>query len=303
MKNPEKWWSKYWSRLFPTQPSATSPTTPTLPPVAGQQTAPVYDLRIQLLGSVQFHSAEGAVPELRSARHALLLAYLAYKYGQKIPRDKLMGQFWPEVHQESARNSLNVAVCHIRRHFQGSIHPQDKIIVHQGGSYRLNPDWVIQTDVQKFEHYLQLGRKMDQQEDIQGAISAYRKAIQYYRGDFMEEFPYEDWVYHIREYFRENYMRALDRLGHLYLENRETTQALFLFKEMVRRDPALENAHRSLMWCYAQEGHRDRAVRQFRKCEAILKAEFATAPSPQTLALYEEILRGEVPQKNRFNRA
>lgn len=273
--------------MFPPQNS--SPSTQT---ALVHETLSVsrVDLSIKLLGSYRCDGPEEGIPDLPGTRNALLLAYFAQSPGQKIRRDKLLALFWPDVPQESARNSLNVALCHIRTHFQQFLRPEEKIIVHQRGSYLLNPDWIIHTDVQEFTQWMQRGRTADQEQNRTAGIQAYGKALQCYRGDFLEAFPGEDWVLALRDQLRDRYLHALDRLGHLYLSMADSRQALFAFQEMVRCDPFSEKAHRSLMSCYAKEGQTSLAIRQFRKCENMLREEFGVAPSEKTLELCQQII-------------
>ncbi len=300
MQTPVKWWNKWWDHFFQSpkpkvREQAPDPTTP--------KQLPVFDLRIQLLGSVKWYTSQREIPEMTSSQNTLLLAYFAQHAGQKIRRDELIGKFWPEVHQESARNSLNVALCHIRRHFREHLHPEEQIIIYQRGCYRLNPAWVIQTDVQRFEQYLLQARHLAAKQDSSGAFKCYRKATQLYQGDFLDAFPYEEWTTGIRDRLQETYLQALDEFGQLYLQKAEHQPAQMLFRKMLQYDACLERAHQWLMWCYAREGQRDQAIRQYRKCQSLLREEFGLEPSVKTQHLYQCILRGETLQLACLSRA
>lgn len=289
MQTPFKWWNKWWDHFF--QPQKPKVLEAIQAPASPKQ-LPVFDLRIQLLGSVKFFAPNREIPEMPSAQHTLLLTYFALRNGQKIRRDEIIDQFWPEVHQTSGRNSLNVALCHIRRHFRKYLQPGQQIIIYHRGCYRLNPEWVIQTDVQRFEKHFQQARQLENNGDTNGAFKNYRKALQLYHGDLLEAFLYEDWAGALRERLKEIHLQALDGYGLLHLQNEEHRQAQHIFQQMLRCDPLLERVHQLLMWCYAKEGQRDLAIRQFRKCKHLLKEEFGIEPSVQTQNLYQQILQG-----------
>ncbi|PHN04136.1 AfsR/SARP family transcriptional regulator [Flavilitoribacter nigricans] len=300
MQTPVKWWNKWWDHFFQPQKPMNREENPesTTP-----KQLPVFDLRIQLFGHVRCFASNREIPEMSSPQHTLLLAYFARHAGQKIRRDQLIGQFWPDVHQESARNSLNVALCHIRRHFRQYVRPQEQIIVHQRGCYRFNPNWIIQTDVQRFEQYLQQGQQLEKTLDTAGAFRAYRRAAQVYSGDLLSAFPYEEWTGTPREQLRQRYLQALEGLGICHLQRNESQAARATFQQMLQRDPYLERAHQLLMWCYAKEGQRDLAIRQYRKCQSLLLQEFGLEPSSQTQTLYHCIVSGEALQTAFLSRA
>src|SRR5262249_6554763 len=56
-------------------------------------------------------------------------------------------------------------------------------------------------------------------------------------------------------------------------------------------DAASEIAHRGLMMIFAQQGQRDRALRQFAMCVDALAGELGVSPSQETRALRERIER------------
>jgi DNA-binding SARP family transcriptional activator len=300
MQTPVKWWNKWWDHFFqPPKPKVRKIITD---PITSKQ-LPVFDLRIQLLGSVKWYTAQREIPDMTSPQHTLLLAYFARHAGQKIRRDELIGQFWPEVQQESARNSLNVALCHIRRHFRKYLRSEEQIIIYQRGCYRFHPEWVIQTDVQRFEQYLLQARELKSKLDVSAAFKCYRKATQLYQGNFLEAFPYEAWATGPREQLKEKYLHALDEIGQLYLQRQDNRSAQAIFRKILQYDAYLERAHQWLMWCYAKEGQRDLAIRQYRKCQNLLREEFGLEPSAETQHLYQCLLRGEALQMTFLSRA
>jgi DNA-binding SARP family transcriptional activator len=54
-------------------------------------------------------------------------------------------------------------------------------------------------------------------------------------------------------------------------------------------DPCREDAHRMLMRCYVRQGERAEALRHYRLCVDILRAEFEAAPETVTTTLFEQI--------------
>ena len=54
-----------------------------------------------------------------------------------------------------------------------------------------------------------------------------------------------------------------------------------------------EAGHRELMRCEARLGDRGKALALYRKLVELLDEELGSSPASETVALYEDILRGE----------
>jgi DNA-binding SARP family transcriptional activator/tetratricopeptide (TPR) repeat protein len=128
-------------------------------------------------------------------------------------------------------------------------------IVLRSGLVELAPDAVVTTDVERFEG---------------GDTDAYR-------GDLLPDEPYAEWTLGPRAALRER------RLGVMRSQQR--------WEEVLRDDPADEEAHRALMRRRAASGDRPGAARQFRLLREEL-TRLGVEPSEETLALQRELTRG-----------
>ena len=88
-------------------------------------------------------------------------------------------------------------------------------------------------------------------------------------------------------------MRALHCLVTVSAGNAEPLLAIQHAIEMVELDPFRETAYQLLMKMHAAAGDRAEALRVFAKCREVLRDELGVSPSPQTEAVYLEILRAE----------
>jgi DNA-binding SARP family transcriptional activator len=67
--------------------------------------------------------------------------------------------------------------------------------------------------------------------------------------------------------------------------------AIALALRIVANDPLQEDVHRLLMRCYAQQGRRVDALRQYDLCRTVLWREVRAAPEGETEQLQREIMR------------
>ena len=61
--------------------------------------------------------------------------------------------------------------------------------------------------------------------------------------------------------------------------------------EVIELEPFRETAYQRLMRLHAQMGNRAEALRVFGRCRELLREELGASPSPETEALFLQILR------------
>ncbi|MGH3788789.1 MAG: AfsR/SARP family transcriptional regulator [Pseudonocardiaceae bacterium] len=191
-----------------------------------------------------------------------------------------------------ARNRLQVVISGLRRTLREvtNLH----VIEYADGCYRLNPELQVEVDVERFESALSGARRTERSGNLNGALIAYRDAIELYRGDFASDAPYEQWTLLPRESLRITYIDALDRLSRIQLSVGRLDDCIATGHRMLDVDQCREDAHRLLMRCYASLGRPYQAVRQYEFCCRVLKETLQIEPAPETTRLYRAIRAGTV---------
>jgi DNA-binding SARP family transcriptional activator/tetratricopeptide (TPR) repeat protein len=136
-------------------------------------------------------------------------------------------------------------------------------IVLRSGLVQLAPDAEVITDVERFER---------------GDLDAYR-------GDLLPDEPFAEWTLGPRAALRERRLEVIRSQGR--------------WEEVLRDDPADEEAHRALMRRRAASGDRPGAARQFRLLRDEL-SRLGIEPSEETLALQRELTRGPAIRATRL---
>ncbi len=99
------------------------------------------------------------------------------------------------------------------------------------------------------------------------------------------------WIEARRAAHRAMLVRALQCLTTISAGNGEGPLALQYAAEIVDLEPFRESAYQQLMRLHAAAGNPAEALRVFARCRGWLRDELGTSPSPQTEALFLEILR------------
>jgi two-component SAPR family response regulator len=163
-------------------------------------------------------------------------------------------------------------------------------ILFDKGHYCLDPTVEVWTDTDEFEARYERGRHLEKTQREAEAIAEYEEAVELYRGDYLAEDLYEDWTMVEREWFANVYMDMLGRLTGYYMKTEQYQESIRTCYRLLEKDCCHENSHRLLMECYACLGLQERALRQYRLYESVLKRDWGRAPHPETRDLYRRLL-------------
>jgi DNA-binding SARP family transcriptional activator len=249
-------------------------------------------LAVCCLGPFNVYEHDQPVDNWPSRRGKSIFKYLVSHRKQQVPKDVLMDVFWPDSSPEAARNSLCVAIYGLRQALRPQS-PNGSQVLFRDDCYLINPDLSIWVDVEAFVAHLQNARRLEEKADYSAAIHEYHLAETLYQGEFLEEDRYEEWPTAERAHLRESYLGVLDRLSRHYLERSDYNTSALMCRKMLAVEPDREEAHRRIMRCYAQQGQRCLALRQFQMCAEALRSELDVPPSSETISLYELIQAGK----------
>ena len=242
----------------------------------------------RLLGPFELHVEGQPVRQWRGSRGRMLLAYLLLHHARPVSRDALGGVFWPEAAPDVARNRLHVALYGLRRDLRAvSQHP---IVAHGQGGFSFHPAVDLWLDTEAFGAAVSAAQR-DEFSRTEVALGCYETALELYRGDLLEDAPFEEWALLDREQLRVQHLETLDRVARMRFELGRYTGCIEVCQRLVSGDPCREDIHCLLMRCYARLNKPHLAVHQYHQCERQLRGEPGLKPAEATQKLYEQIRR------------
>lgn len=167
------------------------PAAPELerPGHAAASAGPQPIIRIEALGDfgVFVQGQSLADSPFVSDRARTLLAYLIWVGERGATAEQLSTLLWPDLEPARARNSLNVAMHHLRRVFEPGLAQakQSRYLVYSSGRYTFcrAPDvWV---DADEFTRQVAAGQALLKQHEVRAGIDAIRQGVALYRGDYL----------------------------------------------------------------------------------------------------------------------
>jgi SARP family transcriptional regulator, regulator of embCAB operon len=228
----------------------------------------------------------------------LLFAYLVTAHGRPVPRDELAAALWGDEVPATWDKALSVLVSKLRAVLSEAGIDGASALTAAHGCYRLDlPDgtWV---DVLQAE-----GAAMEA-EALLAAGDATRAKIAAALAESVAGqplLPGDDgaWVQSKRRELADIRVRALSALAESSLRSGDTAEAIRWAEQEIEAEPFRESGYRRLMAAHIASGDRAEALRVYEHCRRLLAEELGAYPSPETEAVYRELL--EEPRRTAFD--
>ena len=258
--------------------------------------------RICLFGPFQVSLSGTPLTAFHSNKTRALLSYLLTEANQPHSRDFLATLLWSDQTNQRARTNLRTTLAKLRK-LLAPLEKDTPLFTTTRHSIQLNLNpthhWV---DVVAFNDLL-TGCE-EAQSDTPACIEAMTQAATLYQGDFLSDLlvenaaPFEGWRLQQQEAYHWRMLALLERLTNYYMWNTDH-QGDYQIAEQYARwqlnlEPWAETAHYQLMEILAKTGQQAAALAQYETCRQLLAEELNTTPSPQTVALVEQIRQGEL---------
>jgi LuxR family transcriptional regulator, maltose regulon positive regulatory protein len=237
---------------------------------------------IRALGKVQVKVADQVITssdwQVQTARDLFLLL-LAHPEG--LTKEQIGEIFWPDSTTGELKLRFKNTIYRLR-HAAG----KDAILFQGESLYLFNRFMDYEYDVEAFQKELAQAERAAPVERAEH----YRAAVKLYRGPYMPDLD-ETWAIAERERLHLLFMDALLHLAQLALNARDTASCLEYCQQALKEEPCHEEAHRVAMRAYAAQGNRALVARQYEQCCQALLEDLDAPPSPQTQALYEQLIQ------------
>lgn len=276
-------------RIAANQPLASAAPAQLSPnaPGAAAHPTPLPPLQVVNLGS--FHVIRDGVrlPVCNTRKSLAILRYLLTRRHYAAHKEELMELLWPDAGPPEAAHSLHVAVSALRRYLDPR---EGSYVLFRADSYTINPDAPIMSDCHIFQQLCDEAEQPWRAADLARAQQFYIRAVDHYQGDYYVDAQDQAWAITERERLLARYLLALDRLGRIFIKQGYFEPAIDSYQRLLERDSLREDAHCQLMRCYQQLGQRGLALRQYKRCMAILANDLGLEPTEETRALYQAVL-------------
>lgn len=254
---------------------------------------PAAPLSILTLGCFRVSVGTAEVPpdRWRSGRARRLFQYLLVRGFRWVEGEELLEALWPEVDPDRSRASLWQAVFRLRRILEPGL-TRNRVSCYvrvEETRYRLEPGEAHRYDAADFENRVRDADRLASAGRQKRAEEHYRDALELYRGEFLSESPYEDFLLPTRERLREIYVHAARSRAMLLASARRWEEVVPLCRVALEQDPYDEQIHAGLVEGLLRLGHRREAIEAFRRFEERVVSELGLLRSDRMQALARQM--------------
>lgn len=249
-------------------------------------------IQVQFFGHFQVICAGKSITEQssRTRRPWSLLQYLMVNRHKPLARQQLMEVLWPDGESDQPEKALENLVYRVRALFSAAGIPfaQDTII-YQNNTYHLNNelDWAL--DFEQFEELYE--RASGTALPVAERIVHLQQAADLYRGDFLAEHLYEDWVLPYNTYYRTLYFKCVEQLLSLLEAEKRYEEMEAVSGRALAFDRFEERLHLSYMKALIGQDKKTAAAAHYDGLSDLFFRELGVTPSDELRALYRELSR------------
>lgn len=255
-----------------------------------RQTSPQREvgpvLRIFALGRLRVEGHIGG--KWLNQRTGQLLKLLITERHRVVPADEIAQALWPDagaagldnlryfVH--ATRDKLEPA----RRHRMPS-----SFIVAQEGGYTLNTEH-LDIDVDRFERHARAGERAFAEGERVVATARLEEALALYRGEFLADEPFAEWVLVERDHLRAIAADSLRMLADIRLAEHDLAGARVHVHRLAEIDKFDTDVQRRLIALCLRTGRRSEAVRRYTTLRKRMLSVFGEVPNFELSDLAKE---------------
>ena len=262
-------------------------------------------IRVQMLGRFSLQVGDIVVSDEDNRSHKvwLLLAYLIHNRKKNIRQEELYELLWGEDFQkENPQNALR-AILHRVRSILDQLENQlgHKMIIRRQGNYAWNTlaDFTVDTDA-----FQQLCEEAAAHPE-QLRLPLLSKAIDLYRGNFLQNFPAESWMAAAADRYHTLYISAVQEALKLSAAEGNSEAGAALCRKALQIDPCSEELCTRLLQDLLQLKRYREAVSTYEEMSKRFFDALGTLPPEACQNLYHEALcavngesaAAEVPQE------
>ena len=200
---------------------------------------------------------------------------------ERVRRDKLMEEFWPNQSSGRQVTSLHTAIYGIR-----SCLGKDSVLF-DGTVYQIDPATPLVYDVAQFEKAVLVAERL-----LPGdprLLFALTEAVRTYQGDFHPELD-RLWVDERRRTLELKYLDLLASYSEEALVRDRPTEAVDILRQAIRLNPLRDDTNRFYMEALGRLGRRSELVAHYQEYVRLLRQELGLDPPPNLTELYERLI-------------
>lgn len=257
-------------------------------------------LEIQMFGDFCFRYGEQFLSgdRIRGKQVWNLLEYIMVNRHNEISMDGLIQVLWEEDAVDDPANALKNLAYRLRVALRNSLGLTDvEAIVFKHGAYVWNKEFPCSVDADLLEDSYKVLQKKSL--DLEHQKEHLERIIGLYKGSFMPQSSFKEWVVPLTVYYQRIYMEAVDRYCTILLDEGNSSTVEELCRRAISIDPFVEKNHIILIKALIQMKNHEKAINHYNYVNKLFYDELGVRPSDQLTRLYHEAIdKGDASAKD-----
>ena len=253
-------------------------------------------LKIYTLGEFDIEIDEKSIlTEIGSQNRLIMLfKYLLAHEGKRLLPEKIVEDLMEDKDLKEPQNVLRTQMSRLRRAFEGySFYTIDFL----NGYYTLNFTQNCKVDYIEFEKQISYGNDIIN-ESPKKAVSALKEALSLYKGVFLPEVEYAEWIIPIRNRLDRIYLKGLSNLLMMLKTEGLYHEIIEVCEHAIEIKPYEELINKYLMEALMEVGLKRYALSHYEYYTSKLYNDLKIVPSSEIKELYKTLINHDDKSKN-----
>lgn len=231
----------------------------------------------------------------RTNKNLELLKYFITYRNRKLVPETIIDNMWPGMDFIDPKNTLRTQIFRLRKNLNEMSSAVKKDcacnfdIAFENGFYVFKVDDCCIVVADRFEDGI---NKADliRKKDSDKAIEIYRDIINLYKGEYLSENPYSEWVFTIRSRYHRLFVQSLLRLLELLKSNDDFVEIIDIYERTVTYEPFEESLHIYFLESLIELKEYKNALSHYNYITGRMYREMSIRPTPMLKSIYRRIL-------------
>lgn len=250
-------------------------------------------IKIYTLGTFEVKSAGNVLSNdcKRSQQIWNLFKYILTYRNKRIVQENFSDILWSDKECGNPVKALQNLVYRLRMllDYKGVNKDGESIINYSQGCYSWNKQSNYWTDVDEFEDLYKKAKVAENNDDSINAMELYQKALRLYKGDYLSEDSYNEWIMPVRNYYHRMYIDIIGKLTKILKHYGRTKDILKICEEALMIQPFEESLHLFYIEALIEVGNMKQAQKQYEYVTSMLYEQMGVKPSTALRNLYHQI--------------
>lgn len=227
----------------------------------------------------------------RSQRPWILLKYLLTHHDKQIVQEDFFDIIWQDGECDNPVKALQNLVYRLRQMLNKDTPAEciESSINFNQGCYSWNKHYPYQLDTDEFEDLYNRASQAYRMGNQHHAAELFTSALHLYKGDYLSDLSFNDWVIPARNHYRQLYLDALTKMVQMYKDFGKLQEILNICENALMIDPYEEKFHEYIIETLIEMGRLKLAQTHYEYVTAMLYKDLGVKPSPSLRGLFRRL--------------